>query len=161
MLKKIFTGLLLVSLILSLNYEPSSALFFKKNKSPKKQQIKEVTQTLKSVNLAVIYASWCPGCKNIQPVLDQIEKELSEKVSLIYLDVSTPKNALVASKKAKELNLTDFYSANKSKTATVGIIIQKNNEIVSIFQNNNNIDEYKDAIERALTKAKSLDNPPA
>lgn len=161
MLKKIFTGLLLVSLILSLNYESSAALFFKKNKSSKKQQIKEVAQTLKSVNLVVIYASWCPGCKNIQPVLDQIEKELSEKVSLIYLDVSTPKNALVASKKAKELNLTDFYSANKSKTATVGVIVQKNSEIVSVFQNNNNIDEYKDAIERALTKAKSLDNPPA
>lgn len=161
MLKKIFTGLLLASLITSIIWEPSSALFFKKHKSAKKEQSKEAVQTPKEVSLAVIYASWCPGCKNIQPTLDQIEKEFSEKINLVYLDVSTPKHALEAAKKAKELNIIDFYTANKSKTSTVGIIVQKTSEIVSTFQNNNNIDEYKDAIEKALTKARSLENPPA
>ena len=55
----------------------------------------------------------------------------------------------------------EFYKANKSKTATVGIIVPSTSEVVNIFQNNNDIEEYKSAIEEAKTKEKSLHVPPA
>ena len=159
MLKKLFTILILTSLIGTISVNSSDALFFKHKKSKEAKQA--APQVVKNVNLVVIYASWCPGCKNIQPTLDQIEKEFGNIVNLVYLDVSTPKQAIASLQKAKELNIVDFYNVNKSKTSTVGIIIPKNGEVVTTFQNNNNFDDYKNAIQQAETKAKALENPPA
>lgn len=161
MLKKALSLLIITSFIL-LSVNPSLAFIFKKRGKKTTEKPSQAVEQLieKDIRLAVIFASWCPGCKNIQPTLDQIQKEYSDRVDLIYLDVSTPKNALESSKKAKELKLVDFYNANKSKTSTVAVIVYKSNEIVAIFQNNNKIEDYKTAIEQASTKAKSLENPP-
>ena len=158
--KKLFISLILISLIGTITANPSDALFFKKHKKSKETK-QTAPQTAKSVNLIVIYASWCPGCKNIQPTLDQIEKEFGNTINLLYLDVSTPKQAIASLQKAKDLNIVDFYNVNKSKTSTVGIIIPKNGEVVTTFQNNNNLEDYKNAIQQAETKAKALENPPA
>ena len=46
-------------------------------------------------------------------------------------------------------------------TATVAIITPTTGEIVSILENNNDIENYKEAIEKAKTKEKALENPPA
>ena len=162
MFKNILILLLLFLLIGLTSNNSVSAGFFKKHKAAQKQtKVKDVPKAEKNVRVAVIYASLCPGCKNIQPTLDLLEKELGDKTELIYFDVSTPKNALASAKKAKELMLSEFYTANKSKTSTVGIIVPKTGEIVNLFQNNNNIEDYKNAIQDALTKAKALENPPA
>ena len=168
MIKNVFTFLLLLLLLFSFiqtTISPSSAGFFKKLKfsgTKSHKTDKNVGETAKKeVSLAVIYASWCPGCKNIQPTLDQIEKEFKDKINLIYFDVSTPKKALESAKKAKELKLADFYNSYKSKTSTVAVVVPKSSEVVTIFQNNNSVDSYKAAIEAALIKAKALENPPA
>lgn len=161
MFKNILFILILISFIgLNLN-SPSSAFFFKKHKQATKVNERGTEQTAgeKKIIIAEIYAGWCPGCKNIQPTLDQLVKETSD-IDLIQLDVSTPSKAQASSKLAKELNLTDFYNSNKSKTSTVGVIVRKSGEIVSLFENNNKIEDYKAAIEEAKTKDKALDNPP-
>lgn len=160
MFKKVFIILTLISLICFTVNNRSDA-FFKRNKAVKKQASNETpVAEQKRIILVQIFASWCPGCKNIQPTLDQLVKEVSD-IDLIQLDVSTPSKAQASSKLAKELNITDFYNSNKSKTSTVAVIVRKSGEIVSLFENNNKIEDYKAAIEEAKTKDKALDNPPA
>lgn len=160
MLKKVFIILTLFSLICFTVNDRSDA-FFKRNKAVKKQASNEAPVTeQKKILLVEIFASWCPGCKNIQPTLDQLVKEVAD-IDLIQLDVSTPSKAQASSKLAKELNITDFYNSNKSKTSTIGVIVRKSGEIVSLFENNNKLEDYKAAIEEAKTKDKALDNPPA
>ena len=162
MFKKIITLILLVSLIgVSVSGPAEAGLFFKKKKEVKTQaQEKSQKTDEKKILVAQIYASWCPGCKNIQPTLDQLIKEVPD-INFIKLDVSTPSKALASAKLAKELKITDFYNANKSKTATVAVIIPSTGEILSVLENDNEIENYKEAVEKAKTKEKSLENPPA
>lgn len=138
--------------------DSSEAFFFKKKKEQAKTQPAQVSEKAeKKIIVAEIFASWCPACKNIQPTLDQLAKE-GPNIDLVQLDVSTPSKAKEAAKKAKELKIDKFYDANKSKTSTVGIIVPTSSEIVSIFQNNTELEEYKAAIQDAKTKEKALYN---
>ncbi len=165
-MSKNFKFLLLISLLSILVFDnPSYAIFKKKTGSENTKQaekLKEVKSGKKEnkfnekILVAEIYASWCPGCKNIQPTLDQLLKEVSG-IEYIQLDVSTPSKAKSSEKLARELDILGFYESNKSKTATVAVIIPFKRDIVSIFQNNNNVDDYKTAIQSAKTKQKSLE----
>ena len=161
MLKKIILCSLLVTLIGVAINDPSYAGLFKRYKSDKKQTTEEnIPNQERKILLIEIFASWCPGCKNIQPTLDQLVKENAD-IELIQLDVSTPSKAKESAKKAEEYEISDFYNLNKSKTSTVGIILPENSEIITQFQNNNDIEEYKTALQTARTKKQELDSKPA
>lgn len=162
MIRKITLFTFILSLLAFNSFYVADAFFFKKHKATKKEEaIKEEEKKKEAQVLVVqIFASWCPGCKNIQPTLDQLVNEV-EDINFVQLDVSTPSKSQTSSKRAKELKINDFYSANKSKTSTVAVIVPGTGEIISIFENNNNLEEYTEAIEKAKTKQKTLENPPA
>lgn len=157
-IKRSVLFLLVLLLVNSLN--PAAAGFFKKGKTKKKQPATQTVQKAenKKVLLIQIYASWCPGCKNIQPTLDQLTKENTD-FELVQLDVSTPSKAKASAKKAEELKIIDFYNVNKSKTATIGVFVPTTLEVVSVFQNNSVVEDYIQAINEAKTKEKSLQQP--
>ncbi len=157
MLKKSVICLLFISL-LGLTSENSSNGFFKKKKD--KKEVVEQKKEEKKIIFAQIFASWCPGCKNIQPTIDQIVKENTD-INFVQLDVSTPSKAKASAKLAKDLKIEDFYNANKSKTATVAIIIPDTSEIVTVLQNNNEIEAYEVALNEARNKQKESQNPTA
>ena len=160
MSRKIVLILMLISFLGATLNNSSSAFFFKKHKTGNKQPVKAEQQSgEKSIILAEIYASWCPGCKNIQPTLDLLVKN-SPQIELVQLDVSTPSKAEASQKVARDLKIIDFYNANKSKTATVGVIVPTTGEVVSVFHNENSEDLYKPAIQDAQTKEKELHVPP-
>ena len=161
MFKKVIVFSLLISIISFFVINPSYAGFFKRHKAAKKQTVEQTTKKIEEKKILVvqIFASWCPGCKNIQPTLDQLTKENTD-IELIQLDVSTPSKAKVSAKRAEELKVIDFYNANKSKTATVAVIVPTTSEIVSVFQNNNDLSDYTAAIDQARTKEQVLKNPP-
>ena len=141
--------LLVLFLLLGLNtLNPSFAGLFKKKKVQKDQVTEQAKEAM--ILLVEVFASWCPGCKNIQPTLDQLLAE-NQDLELIQLDVSTPSKAKIAAKRAEELGVKDFFALNKSKTATVGVVVPSK-ELISVFQNNNDLDDYKAAIEKAKTK---------
>lgn len=160
MLKKLVLILVLISFFGITVNNASSAFFFKKHKTQGKQSTKSTEKTgAKKVIVAEIYASWCPGCKNIQPTLDLLVKDLSQTIEFVQLDVSTPSKAEASQKLASELKIVDFYNANKNKTATVGIIIPTTGEAVAVFHNENSEEAYKPAIQEAQTKEKELQAP--
>ena len=166
MLKKVLVFLLLFSLVGSTVNNSSSASFFKnfrKNKTVDKQNnIDEASKKTeeKKILLVEIFASWCPGCKNIQPILDQLIKENAE-IEIIKLDVSTPSKAKASAQQAQSLKITDFYNVNKSKTATVAVFVPTTLEVVSVFQNNSDIEEYKVAIGEAKSREQALKEQPS
>ena len=167
MFKKISLVLISLMFLFSSVTSASDAFLFKRKKDksvekPKHQKKDRRDKILeeKKVMVVEIFASWCPGCKNIQPTLDQIAKEIPD-INFVQLDVSTPSKAQESAKKAKELKIYYFYKANKSKTSTVAVIVPSSGEIVTIFQNNNEVNDYKTAIQEAQTKEKALHNPPA
>ena len=159
MSRKILLILMLISFLGATLNNSSFAFFFKKHKTTNKQTVRVQQSGEKKIILAEIYASWCPGCKNIQPTLDLLVKDFLQ-IELVQLDVSTPSKAEASQKLAKELKIIDFYNANKSQTATVGVIVPTTGEVVSVFHNDNSVDVYKPAIQDAQTKEKELHVPP-
>ena len=105
-----------------------------------------------------IYASWCPGCKNIAPTLSQLKQQYSTKASFIVLNVTDAKTTKASMKMAAELGLTSFFNANKSKTATVTIIDPATGKIMKQFQNNAEITEYSSVLDLAILQGRGSAN---
>ncbi len=101
-----------------------------------------------------IYASWCPGCKNIAPTLSQLKQQYGKKASFVVLDVTDAKTSKASMKMAKELGLTSFFNANKSKTSTVAIIDPATGKIMQQFQNNAEITEYISVLDLAIIQGR-------
>ena len=152
MLKKSLICMLVISLFGLISENSSSSAFFKRKKAAKKEVVEQKEKKEeKKIIVAEIFASWCPGCKNIQPTLDQLLKENTD-INFVQLDVSTPSKAKASAKLSKDLKIESFYNANKSRTAAVGIIIPHTLEIVTILHNNNEIEVYEVALKEARNK---------
>ena len=104
-----------------------------------------------------IYASWCPGCKNIAPTLSQLKQQYSSKANFIVLDVTDAKTTKASMKMANALGLSSFFQANKSKTSTVAIIDPATGKIMKQFQNNAEITEYSSILDRAIAQGRGGD----
>ncbi len=104
-----------------------------------------------------IYASWCPGCKNIAPTLSQLKQQYGTKASFVVFDVTDAKTTKASMKMAEELGLTSFFNANKSKTSTVAIIDPATGKIMQQFQNNAEITEYSSVLNLAIGKGHNGD----
>lgn len=104
-----------------------------------------------------IYATWCPGCKNIAPTLSQLRQQYGTKASFVVFNVSDAKTTKTSMKMAKELGLTRFFNANKSKTSTVAIIDPATGKIMKQFQNNAEITEYSSILDRAIAQGRGGD----
>ncbi len=99
-----------------------------------------------------IYASWCPGCKNIAPTLSQLKQQYAGKANFVVFDVSDSKKTQASVKMAAKLGLTGFFNANQAQTATVGIIDPATGKVVKQFRNNAELTEYTSILDRAIAQ---------
>jgi thiol-disulfide isomerase/thioredoxin len=121
-------------------------------------QTSRLAQKLQGKPVVVdIYASWCPGCKNIAPTLSQLKQQYSTKASFVVFDVTDAKTTKASMKMAQELGLTSFFNANKSKTSTVAIIDPATGKIIKQFQNNAEIAEYSSVLNLAIDQDRGGD----
>ncbi len=51
-----------------------------------------------SVTLVEFYASWCPHCHKMMPVVEQIKELLADSVDIIQLDIDNNQEAANANK---------------------------------------------------------------
>ncbi|BAZ70251.1 MAG: thioredoxin family protein [Pelatocladus maniniholoensis HA4357-MV3] len=99
-----------------------------------------------------VFATWCPGCKNIAPTLSQLKQEYSGKVNFVVLDVTDKAKLKQTEAMAQRLGLGKFLEANKSKTSTVAIVDPATGNILTIFKNNPNKADYTKVLDTALAK---------
>lgn len=104
-----------------------------------------------------IYASWCPGCKNIAPTLSQLKQQYTTKANFVVLDVSNKRTTKASMKKAADLGLTSFLKANKANTSMVAIIDPATGKIIKQFRNNAEITEYSTVLDLAIAKGRGGD----
>jgi thiol-disulfide isomerase/thioredoxin len=72
--------------------------------------------------VAMIYASWCPACRSVDPVISGLRKEYGKKLHFVQFDVSDEAKIAESQKKAASLGLEKFFSNNKTNTSTVAVI---------------------------------------
>ena len=99
-----------------------------------------------------IYATWCSGCKNIAPTMTQLKKQYEGKAHFIVFDVSNQATSRQAEARARELGLGDFFSQNKSQTASVTIVDPANGNILSQERKNSNLSDYTSVLDAAISQ---------
>lgn len=97
-----------------------------------------------------IYADWCPGCQSIKPTLSTLKKQYSGKVNFVVFNVTDRSTSAAAQAKAQQLGLSEFFSANKSKTATVAIINPSTGKTLKTYQANPNLADYTTVLNPAI-----------
>jgi thiol-disulfide isomerase/thioredoxin len=101
--------------------------------------------------LVDVFATWCPGCKNIAPTLSQLKQDYAGKAHFVVLDVTDPAKIKETEMTAAKLGLTKFLETSKSKTSTVAIVDPATGKILAMFQNNPNKADYIKVLDAALT----------
>lgn len=101
-----------------------------------------------------IYATWCPGCKNIAPTLSQLKQKYKDTAHFVVLDVTDKNTTQASAAKAKQLGLSSFFNANKSQTSTVAIIDPATGKILQQFRNNPQQADYEAVLNSAIAKMK-------
>jgi thiol-disulfide isomerase/thioredoxin len=104
-----------------------------------------------------VYATWCPGCKNIAPTLSQLRQQYGTKANFVILNVTDANTTKASMKLAKELGLTSFFNANKSQTSTVAIIDPATGKIMKQFRNNADLAEYTGILDLAIAQGRGGD----
>jgi thiol-disulfide isomerase/thioredoxin len=99
-----------------------------------------------------IYASWCPACRNIAPVLSQLKQQYKNKVNFVVLDVRDRESITDSNRMARKLGLTQFFNTHKAQTSTVAIIDPGTGKIIKQFRNNADLAEYTAILDRAITQ---------
>jgi len=66
------------------------------------------------------YAEWCTPCKKLKPILQEIEKENKDKISLITIDID--KNPMLANHlKIEAIPLVHIYKNQKMQWSNLGL----------------------------------------
>ncbi|MEQ9367579.1 MAG: thioredoxin domain-containing protein [Coleofasciculus chthonoplastes F3-SA18-01] len=99
-----------------------------------------------------VFATWCAGCKNIAPTMTQLKQEYSDRVNFVVLDVTDKATLEETQAKAEKLGLGKFLEDTKSKTSTVAIVDPATGNILAMFKNNPNQDDYTKILDTALAK---------
>ncbi len=99
-----------------------------------------------------VFATWCAGCKNIAPTLTQLKQEYSDRVNFVVLDVTDKATLEETQAKAEKLGLGKFLEDTKSQTSTVAIVDPATGNILAMFKNNPNQDDYTKILDTALAK---------
>jgi thiol-disulfide isomerase/thioredoxin len=100
--------------------------------------------------LVDIYATWCPGCQSIKPTLSTLKKEYSGKVNFVVFDVTNRKTSAASQANAQRLGLSEFFAANKSKTATVAIINPATGKTLKVYRSNSSLSDYQAVLNPAI-----------
>ena len=99
-----------------------------------------------------IYASWCPACRNIAPVLSQLKQKYKNKVNFIVLDVRDRESVADSNRMAKRLGLSQFFNTYKAQTSTVAIMNPATGKIIKQFRNNADLAEYTAILDQSITE---------
>lgn len=100
-----------------------------------------------------VFATWCPGCKNIEPTLGQLKKEYGDRANFVVLDVTDKAKIAETTAKAEKLGLTKFLEDHQSQTSTVAIVDPATGNILGIFRNNSDVGEYTKILDGAISKS--------
>jgi thioredoxin len=74
--------------------------------------------------LVDFYAEWCAPCKQMEPYLLKMQKEMADKVTIIRIDVDKNKT-LAAQMKIDQLPIVVLYENHEEKWKNVGYISEQ------------------------------------
>ena len=96
-----------------------------------------------------IHADWCGSCKASKATWDRVEKELSNRATVIEFDVSDRVSYQQSLLDAQSMGVEAFFQEYRSQTGTVAILACDTRRPVVILQGERDFDKYLQAVEKA------------
>jgi len=96
-----------------------------------------------------IHAAWCATCKFLDATWAQIRIDLSDRATLVELDVTDRTAYRESLAEAERLGIADFFQKYRSKTGTIAVLDCTTHEPVVVLRGERNIAKYREAVARA------------
>ena len=81
--------------------------------------------------LVEFWASWCPPCKMMEPILDELSEELSNKVKIVK--INTDQNPSI-SKQYQIMSVPTIIIFDKGREVARSIGAQSKQQIINMFK---------------------------
>ena len=100
-----------------------------------------------------VYHNRCESCKQIEPVMKQLEETYGQNPDIAFLkyDLSNPFTIFRSRKTAKKLGLENIYKLQRY-SGVVLVINTKSKQIVETLIAEYDIEKYKSALEKFITQ---------
>ncbi len=103
-----------------------------------------------------ITTEWCSTCKQLKPVLEELENQYSGQVNFLTLNPSTKELLEESRQKAEEYGIVEFFEKNKSVAPTVGILCPDGKKVDKVFIGEINIETYEHALDELLSDSNTI-----
>ena len=125
--------------------------------NPEVQKAEDIKLTNKAQNSKIIvldvYHNRCESCKQIEPVMKQLEENYSQNPDIAFLkyDLSNPFTIFRSRKIAKQLGLEDIYKLQRY-SGVVLVIDTKSKQVLETLIAEYNIEKYNEVIEKTINQ---------
>lgn len=85
-----------------------------------KDTFKELVEDAKGLVLVDFWAEWCPPCKALSPLLEEIDGELGEKVHVVKVDVDNNQE-LAMKHRVQSIPTVKLYKDGKEVETWIGL----------------------------------------
>jgi len=96
------------------------------------------------------YADWCPGCKALQPKLDEAMKDAAGQPCLTVKLDQTNKDSHQAEYMLAALGYADLWKDNAGKTGYVLLVDTKTKKVVATIDSKQEVKQIKSTLMAAL-----------
>ncbi|GJD21305.1 hypothetical protein sll0685 [Rivularia sp. IAM M-261] len=99
-----------------------------------------------------IHADWCSACRTIAPIIQEMQQQYNGRANFVVFDITNQSTIKASVARATELGLDGFFTANRTRNATVAFINPENGQVLEQFTKNTNRAEYTRAVNSAINQ---------
>lgn len=103
-----------------------------------------------SVMAVSFYASWCPGCKQLAPKVQEIVKAAAKEPCLFVTLDQSDKESRQAEYLLASLGMGELWKEHAGKTGYVLLVDTKSKKIAGTISADQSVDQMKETLSKAL-----------
>lgn len=105
-----------------------------------------------------ISTQWCFACKIVKPIIEELQREYSDKVDFVLLDLTNEETTKEAEQIASEYGITDLFNSHRNAFPTI-IIVPTNTKEPQVLLGARGKETYTGILNNFLGETTIANNP--